>query len=89
MAIWTEVWHSETSFAMILGLPSTFPSPTPSPDELPHPSQEGVSSGCDSPLHMLNHRMCSLAVSVVARSLCAQPSDFTRSLSPSYIANLK
>ena len=74
-AIWTEIRHLETSFALILGLPSTIPIPTPSPGPPPQRDHDdGSSSGCDSPLRTLQHRMCSLAASVVARNQSPQPS---------------
>jgi hypothetical protein len=74
VAIWTEIWHLETSFALILGLPSTIPIPTLNPGPPPQRDHDDGSSGCDSPLHTLQHRMCSLAASVVARNQSAQPS---------------
>ncbi|KAJ4344160.1 hypothetical protein N0V85_009814, partial [Neurospora sp. IMI 360204] len=76
-AIWTEIWHLETNFALILGLPSTIPIPILTPSPGPPPQREhdnGSSSGCDSPLRTLQHRMCSLAASIVARNQSPQPS---------------
>lgn len=73
-AIWTEIWHLETSFALILGLPSTIPTPTPSLSPSLQRDHDDGSSGCDSPLRTLQHRMCSLAASVVARNQSPQPS---------------
>jgi len=73
-AIWTEIWHLETSFALILGLPSTIPIPTPSPGPPPQRDHDDSSSGCDSPLRTLQHRICCLAASVVARNQSPQPS---------------
>ncbi|KAK4552002.1 hypothetical protein LTR86_010679 [Recurvomyces mirabilis] len=61
VAIWTEIWHLETNFALILGLPSTIPVLT-------------SSMSYESPLHMLQHRLGGLAASVVARNQSAQPS---------------
>jgi hypothetical protein len=74
-AIWTEIWHLETIFALILGLPSTIPLPIPSPGPGPlQRDQDDGSSDSDRPLHMLRHRMSSLAASVVARNQSPQPS---------------
>ncbi|KAF9765936.1 hypothetical protein IL306_001709 [Fusarium sp. DS 682] len=72
-AIWTEIWHLETAFALILGLPSTIPIPTPGPGP-PQRDHDDGSSICNSPLRTLQHRMCSLATSVVARNQSPQPS---------------
>jgi len=73
-AIWTEIWHLETSFALILGLPSTIPTPTPGPGPPPQDHHDDGNSGRDSPLRTLQHRMCNLAASVVARNQSPQPS---------------
>ncbi|KAI8624201.1 hypothetical protein F5Y19DRAFT_323554 [Xylariaceae sp. FL1651] len=64
-AIWTEIWHLETIFALILGLPSTISIPSPAP------------GGSDSPLHTFHYKMCSIAASIVARNESAQPSYLT------------
>lgn len=69
-AIWTKIWHLETSLALILGLPSTIHSPGPPPQR----DHDDSSGGCDSPLSTLQHRMSSLAASVVARNQSPQPS---------------
>lgn len=73
-SIWTEIWQFETSFALILGLPSTIPIPTPSLGPPLQHDQDDGSSGCNSPLRTLQRRMCSLAASVVARNQSLQPS---------------
>lgn len=73
-AIWTEIWQLETSFALILGLPSTIPIPTPSLGLPLQRDHDDGSSGCNNPLRTLQHRMCSLAASVVARNQSPQPS---------------
>ncbi|KAK0752904.1 hypothetical protein B0T18DRAFT_395602 [Schizothecium vesticola] len=61
-AIWTQIWHLEKVLALILGLPSTIPSP---------PQRDGESG---IPLHTLHHRMCSLAASIGDRDQSSQPS---------------
>ncbi|KAK3670261.1 hypothetical protein LTR78_009815 [Recurvomyces mirabilis] len=63
VAIWTEIWHLETNFALILGLPNTVPGFT-------------SSTSYESPLCMFQHRLGGLAASVVARNQSAQPSYF-------------
>ena len=76
-AIWTEIWHLETICALILGLPSTIPIPNSSPGPPLHRDHKESSNGCDGQLHTLQHTMCSLAASVVARNQSPQPSYVT------------
>ncbi|KJR84056.1 uncharacterized protein SPSK_08756 [Sporothrix schenckii 1099-18] len=75
-AIWTEIWHLETSIALILGLPSTIPTPTPSSGPQPRGDHDD-GGGCDSQLQTLQHRLCYLATSVVSRNQSPQPSYLT------------
>ncbi|KAK1756419.1 hypothetical protein QBC47DRAFT_379919 [Echria macrotheca] len=61
-AIWAQIRHLEKLLALILGLPSTIPSP-------PHGDD-----GSGIPLRTLHHRMCSLAASISDRDQSPQPS---------------
>ncbi|GAM85338.1 hypothetical protein ANO11243_033450 [Dothideomycetidae sp. 11243] len=73
-AIWTEIWHLETTLALILGLPSTIPIPTSSSNATSQSRSNDSSNDCDSPLQTLHHKLCTLAAAVVARNQSAQPS---------------
>ncbi|KAF5644804.1 uncharacterized protein FTJAE_2674 [Fusarium tjaetaba] len=63
-AIWNEIWRLETTLALILGLPST----------IPIPEYNSSGSNGNNPLHVLLHRVQSLAAAVVARNQSPQPS---------------
>ncbi|KAK2030511.1 hypothetical protein LX32DRAFT_321147 [Colletotrichum zoysiae] len=68
VAIWTEICHLDTTFALILGLPSTVP---PSAGQRAH---DDGSRGRSDPLRTLQLRLYDLAASVVARNQSPQPS---------------
>ncbi|RGP60789.1 zn2-c6 fungal-type dna-binding domain protein [Fusarium sporotrichioides] len=63
-AVWNQIWHLETTIALILGLPSSIPIPD---------YNDSGSSGY-SPLRMLQYRMQSLAASIIARNQSQRPS---------------
>ncbi|KAI7762160.1 hypothetical protein LZL87_014209 [Fusarium oxysporum] len=63
-AIWNEILRFDTTIALIIGLPSS----------IPIPDYNDCGSSGNSPLHMLQHRMQSLASSIVARNQSQRPS---------------
>ncbi|KAK2038315.1 hypothetical protein LZ31DRAFT_559726 [Colletotrichum somersetense] len=63
VAIWTEICHLDTTFALILGLPSTIPPPSAG-----QRAHDDGNRGRSSPLRMLQLRFYDLAASVAARN---------------------
>ncbi|OBS22526.1 hypothetical protein FPOA_08863 [Fusarium poae] len=63
-AIWNQIWRLETTIALILGLPSSMPTP----------DYNNSGSSGNSSLHMLQHKVQSIAASIVDRNHSQRPS---------------